>query len=194
MKKQILATLACMGFAFASQAALITWNFQEDGLGDLGSPTKDFTESGITLTATSSGPNLYSKSAGLDETGLGLAGQPENEINPGQWIAFKLPTAPPTPLNLVLIGSVQTGESATVWWGATAGLKTTSLGTLTSGDGTVDISGFLTGYISVVDNTGNVLIDTVTATTPNVPDGGMTVALLGGALTLLGLARRKLIA
>jgi hypothetical protein len=94
---------------------------------------------------------------------------------------------------MVFLGSVQPGESALVYWSTKLGvLGTTLIGTVT-GDGFVDISGYnMTGYIGITAGTGNVLIDGVTGTA-DVPDSGTTVAMLGCALTALGLARRKLV-
>ena len=190
IKRQTLLALGCALLAASAQADIITFNFLENGTGDLGSSTQTFMESGISLTATSSGPHLFVKTGGGDENGLGLAGTPDNEINGRDYISLQVPTIPPSMLNMILIGSVQAGESGSVYFGSAPGMLTTLLGTLTGIDGGVPISGLGSGWVTVVAPTGNVLIDSVTAT---IPDGGTTVALLGSGLAALGFFRRKLI-
>ena len=192
-------SLACMGLAVAAQANTITWNFQENGTGNLGSTTSTFTESGYSLTATGyGGGNLWVKNSGGDENGLGLQNTQDHEITGNTMIQLTLPTAPPSNLQLVIIGSVQSGEKASVYWSPTAGslLGSTLIGSLTGVDGSVNVAGYNTGFISIVgggSGGANVLLDSVSAIV-NVPDGGTTVALLGGALTALGFIRRKMVA
>ena len=183
-----------MAIGCAAQGATVTWNFQDHGTGDLGVPTDTFTSTapGTIITAVSSGPNLFVKNDAGDEIGLGLAGTTDNEINVGQYIALVLPTVPSSTVTGSLITSVQTGETAEVWWGATAGTKTTLLGTVSGSDGGVSFSE-TTGAITIFATSGNVLLASVSANVA-VPDGGTTVALLGCAMAALGLIRRKLIA
>ena len=185
--------MACTLAAAAAGANTITFTFLEDGPGDLGSPTRTFTDSGISLTATSSGPNLYAKTGGGDENGLGLLGTLDNEITPKTFIQLTVPTSPISSLKLIFLGSVQSGEIADIYFSPTLGSLGTLIGTVGS-DGSFDISAIGPGYIGITGGgTGgaNVLLDSVTAT---IPDGGTTVALLGSALTLLGVFRRKLVA
>lgn len=192
--KWFLTTLACMAIGCAAQAATVTWDFQDHGTGDLGVTTDTFTSTapGTVITATSSGPNLFVKNDGGDEMGLGLARTLDNEINVGQYIALVLPTVPSSTVTGTLIASVQLGESAEVWWGATPGTKTTLLGTVSDSDNSVTFSE-TTGAITIFATAGNVLLASVSADV-TVPDGGTTVALLGCAMAALGLIRRKLIA
>ncbi|MGH9406111.1 MAG: hypothetical protein ACRD3D_09800, partial [Terriglobia bacterium] len=86
---------------------------------DLGTNTATYTKSGVTITAegfSSSGiskPNdLYIKSAGATEEGLGLNGTSDDEINVGQYIYLNLSQLAAMSIlggNLEL-GSVQVGE------------------------------------------------------------------------------------
>ena len=200
-KKQLLTALAAIGFAATFNANALTFSFLENGIGDLGSNTRNFTESGVTLTATGYGlgPNivhLWAKNDGGDENGLGLSNDSEHEIKPGSFIQLTVPTSPVTTFDFVIAGSVQSGESAKVYFSPTAGvLGTILIGTLNGVDGSVPIpSIYQNGYIDITAGTGNVLLDGASVTVPSVPDGGLTVALLGGALSLLGFARRKLVA
>ena len=191
--QKLILSLLLMGFAIAAQANTVLFTFLENGMGDLG-PSSTFVKGGISLTAFASpGQDLFAKMAGGDETGLGIASDPDHEINPNTFIQLKVPTIPLSSLQMIFLGSVQSGESAEVYWSPTLGtLGSTLIGTLT-GDGFIDISGYNTsGYIGVTAGTGNVLIDGVTATA-EVPDSGTTVVLLGCALTALSLARRKLL-
>ncbi len=96
--------------------------------GDTLTPTLTYTVSGFPLTVngfSGLGPsappnNLFVKTLGLGETGLGLSGPPANEINPGTFIQLDtsgLPAGPGT----ISIGSVQAGESFKVCLGNTSG-------------------------------------------------------------------------
>ena len=164
---KVLLSLAIMGTAIAARADLITFTFLENGSGDLGSPSHTFTESGISLTATSSGPHLFAKTGGGDENGLGLAGTDDNEITAATFIQLTVPTVPGSSLKTLSLGSVQSGELAEIFFSKTLGTLGTQIGTV-SADGTFDISSLGPGYIGI--------------------SGGGT----GGAITMLGIARRKL--
>lgn len=194
--KTLLSILACAGLTMAAQANTVTFN--SFGSGDLGSGAKTFTSGGIGLTITPSpGQDLYGKTSGGDETGLGLSGTAQNEITSSTYIALTVPTVPVSDLHLLFFGSVQTGEIANVYFSTTLGDTSPGafLGQVVGADGSFDVSGHTSGYIMITGGgTGgaNVLLDSVTATT--IPDGGTTVALLGFALTALAVGRRKLVA
>ena len=192
--QKLLLGLASMGLAVAAQGNAINYTFLENGANvDLGA-SSTFVENGVSLTAYASpGQELYAKMEGGDENGLGIASDPDHEINPNTFVQLQVPTSPISTLHLVFLGSVQPGESALVYWSTTQGLLGSTLIGSVTGDGFVDISGYnMDGYIGITAGTGNVLIDGVTATA-DVPDSGTTVAMLGCALTALGLARRKLV-
>ena len=195
MKNKILTTLAVIGFAVAAQATPVSWDFQQYGVGSLGVGTKTFTSTsgGVLITAyASAGDTLYAKNNGAGEVGLGLVGLPNNEITPGHFIQFGLPTTPATSLVMTFLQSIQANESATLWYSTVLGTLGAQVGTL-NGDGSFDFSAYSTGYIGVSAGAGDVLVGTVSADL-RTPDGGSTMLLMGGALTALGLIRRKLTA
>jgi hypothetical protein len=204
MKVTSLVTmLGCLGVAAVAQAGTVSINFQQNGTGDLGAGAKTFTQDGVSLTAqgfsASGGVDLWAKTSGdPTETGLGLANDPnDHEILPGSFVQLTVPPSGVSGaiLTLIMTGSIQSGEIVDVRFGNTSGtLGTTVIGTQTGG-GTASFtipSG--TGFVDVTSDAGNVLLDAAVITTPNVPDGGTTIVLLGGAITALGLIRRKLMA
>lgn len=189
--------LVGIGMALAAQAkADLIFNFQENGSNtDLG-PTSTFTEGGVSLTASgflNSGAvsNLYAKSLGGDEIGLGMSADPtgQNEIFTGGFVQLTLPTTPPAPLSLILTGSVQPGEQALVYFSPTAGSFTAPgaqlIGTISDANNSVAIPpGDQNGFIDITAGGGNVLLASATV----VPESG-TIAFLGVGLALAGLAR-----
>jgi hypothetical protein len=200
----LLTMLACAAFAVAAQANDVTIDFVNLGLGDLGSGAKTFSDGGASIVAqgfSASGPvDLYAKDGGTSsEHGLGLANDSaDHEIMSGSFIQLTVPPGPPgSTLKLVVTGSIQSGESAEVFFGTTSGtLGSTSIaGGPVIGEQQVFIipAGDQSGFIDVTASAGNILLDIAVVTIPNVPDGGLTIALLGGAITALGLIRRKLI-
>jgi len=188
----------------AAQSEAVSFTFQENGSNlDLG-PTSTFTEGGFSLTAsaflTSGGTtHLYAKNSsnvrGGGEVGLGTTADPtgQHEITTSDFIQLTLPTTPPSNVQLVLAASVQSGESALVYFTNTAGTLTgaTLIGTMTNSDGSVNIpAGDQSGFIDITAGSGNVLLSGVIATPISIPDGGATVALLGFALAGIALFQR----
>jgi len=198
-----VALMAWSPFQTTANAALITFNFQENGSNLALGPVSTFTESGISLTASAfltagGATNLYAKSQGSGETGLGTTSDPsgEHEIVTSNFIQLTLPTTPATAFLMISLASVQTGESAQVFFTTTPGTLTgaTLIGTVTGHDGTVTIPlSSQTGFIDITAGAGNVLLGSATVSTGTVPDGGATVSLLGCALIGLAALRRKLI-
>jgi hypothetical protein len=196
----IIIALVGIGVAFATQANAVNFTFQENGSNlDLG-PTSTFTESGISLTAsgflTAGGAtDLFAKSAGATETGLGtFIDASDHEILTTDFVQLTLPTTPPTAFNVVVAASVQTGESAKVFFTTTPGTLAgaTLLGTITTEGGSVTIpAADQTGFVDVTAGSGNVLLASVSVT-PRVPDSGSAVALLGIALAGIEGLRRTL--
>jgi hypothetical protein len=202
----LLAAVAVAGFASAAYANTVSIDFQQHGSDvDLGT-ISTFTPSGtpVSLTAEGFGPSgpvdLWAKADGAGETGLGLVNDPsgEHEIVPGSFVQLDLSGAhalqpPGATITLILTGSVQSGEIVHIFSSSTSGvLGSTSLGSATGNDMTFPISGVTSGYIDITSDNGNVLLASAVVNYPSVPDGGLTITLLGGALTALGLARRKL--
>ena len=143
---------------------------------------------------------LYYKTAGGDETGLGMNNDPsgDHEINGTQFIQLDF-TALLTqyqnnsPYKLVsastTIGSVQGGESYAIFGSNAAGTEGTQIGSTGTSDGTVTLTlAQLNQYhfISIASPAGNVLIDALSASTSNsivtgTPEPG-TWALMGSGL------------
>jgi hypothetical protein len=199
-----IITILAMFIAFSTDSKGVTFTFQENGSNvDLG-PTSTFIEGGFSLTAsgflTSGGTtHLYAKNSssvrGSGEIGLGTTSDSsgQHEITTNDFIQLTLPTTPPSNVQLVLAASVQSGESALVYFTNTAGTLTgaTLVGTLTNADGSISIPpGDQTGFIDITAGQGNVLLSGVIATPISTPDGGATVALLGFALAGIALFQR----
>ena len=211
MKTQMLFTaLAAIGFAGALDANAVTITFQENdspvNTSTVLGTSATFTEGVASITATGYSSNnnltdLFAKYTSGDptETGLGLNNDPDKEIHGSSFIQLTVPPSPAgSTLDVVLTGSIQTGETSNIGFSTTAGTRGALIpGGSQSGGGTFSFtvpSGDQSGYIDIWASSGNVLLDSVTITVPSVPDGGLTIAMLGAALTVLGLARRKLIA
>jgi hypothetical protein len=98
---KVLAALSfvCMFVASSASAVLVTWNLNPNGLNqDVGSTHVTFTQLGYSITAygyTNSGGTgtplgLYYKNGGFDETGLGIVGPSDHELqgSGGQPVQF----------------------------------------------------------------------------------------------------------
>jgi hypothetical protein len=201
-KKLFLSTLSLLAFAAVASAGPITFSFLENGLGNLGT-SSTFTESGVSLTAYSSpGDTLYAKNEGPGEVGLGTGSDFEHEINTGNFVQLNVLTSPIMDITTLFFGSIQTatlGEQVDIYYSTTLGSLGTLLGTVSatgsSITGSFNVSGYgyTSGYYGITAGVGNIELAGATVNVPsNVPDGGSTVALLGGTLAMLGLLRRRL--
>ena len=189
--KNIIAITLLAGLGMSAQAVSLNYTFQDYGVGTLGA-SKAFTQSGYTVTATGVGDTLYAKNSGAGEIGLGTTTDADHEITSQAWVQLDVSQLSGATLATIFLSSVQTGETAKVWFSDVSGTLGTLISTLTA-DGSLDITSYLSHrYIDVTAGSGDVLIAGLSATTRNVPDGGTTVAMLGAALTGLGLIRRKL--
>ena len=196
-----LMALTAMGLALATQAnATITFNFLENGNNKHLLSTTNFTESGVTLTASGFRTNgaaadLYSKYTSGDpgETGLGMNTDLGNdhEIDVQHFIQLTLPTTPVYSLTSIMLGSVQNGESAKIYWTTTSGTLTgaTLLDTIMNADGSfvIPFAYSASGYLDITAGAANVLLESATFdVTPTqysgVPEPSTYVA---GALMLL---------
>jgi PEP-CTERM motif len=157
--------------------------------------------SGSTLTLGAA-TNLYGKTGGGDETGLGVANDPsgDNEITTKSTIKLDLSaffaTHPILPVT-ISIGSVQNGEGFAIFGGSAS--PTTELYHLTGNSGQsiyaftatasqVSSSG---GVFYVTATSNNVLLDTVSLASVPEP-GSITLALTGlGTLAVLAWHRRR---
>lgn len=189
MKITLLSVVAFLSLALTSASAdTITFDFST-ATGT--SNTATFTGSdGVTMiSATSgvSGPNLLFKNGGGFETGLGLSGTNQNEINPGQTITFDLSSLVSAHDSVsIALGSIQTGESGQVC-GSGGCITVTS----SQNGQLIDITSLLgsSGSISITAPAGNILVDELQATT--VPEPNSLMLLGTGVFAMAGAFRKK---
>jgi len=163
-------------------------------LGDIGK-TDTFTSGSLSLVATGysaqgATADMWAKSNGPTETGIGLASEIDHEISGTKFIQLNLTqilAANPTSIMLT-IESIEEGEAYNVWGSNTAGTRGTLLASnQTSNKFTLpDLGTF--NYISIsaaLDTSvfSNVLIDDLDVTTPEPSSASL---LLLGLVTLLG--------
>ena len=188
----IIMALAVIGAGLATQANAVTFTFQENGSNLSLGPTSTFTSGGFALTAsafltTGATTDLYAKSQGLGEIGLGINNAARDfEITSSNFIQLTLPTVPPSNFQTVISGSVSGGEQMDVYFTTTPGDLTgaTLIGSITATGGSVTVPAFdQIGFIDVTSannlGNGNVLLASVTLEA--IPEPG-SVALLGIAL------------
>jgi hypothetical protein len=200
--KLAILAISVISFMLAVQSNAVTINFLENGSNVPLGPTSVFTDGGFSITAsgflTAGGTtNLYAKNlgniGGSSEMGLGTTSDPtgDHEITNKNFIQLSLPTTPPSAFQLVLLTSVQPGESAKIYFTHMAGslLGATLLGTVMGADGSITIPGTdQNGYIDITAGTKNVLLNEIVIQA--VPDGGSTVALFGFALVGIAFIQR----
>jgi hypothetical protein len=200
--KFAILAISAMGIVLAVQSDAVTINFLENGSNkDLG-PTSVFTDGGFSITASAfltSGltTNLYAKNlgniGGSNEMGLGTTADPtgDHEITTSDFIQLSLPTTPLSVFRLVLLTSVQSGESAKIYFTNTPGTLFGAhlIGTVSNADGSITIPGNpQSGYIDITAFSKNVLLNGIVIDA--VPDGGWTVALFGFALAGIAFIQR----
>ena len=194
----IIMTLAVIGAGLATQANAVTFTFQENGSNMSLGHTSTFAEGGFSLTATAfltagGDTNLFAKSEGPGEIGLGIFGALDNEITTSNFIQLTVPTTPPSNFQLVIGGSVSGGEQMDVLFTTTPGDLTgaTLIGSITGTGGSVTVpanfqsqSGFIDVTSANNSGNGNVLLASVTVGA--IPEPG-SVALLAIALAGAGI-------
>jgi hypothetical protein len=193
--KNLLAITALVGLGVSAQATTIT--FLENGQNLALGPSSTFTEGSASLTAYGNpqGANLYAKNLGSGEQGLGLTSDlsGQHEISGGNFIQLLSGTgAGQFDVQSLLMNSTTGGEVANFYYSAVLGTLGTLIGSVNSNTSFAILSQYQNGYIGIAAGSGNVLLSTATGVENTVPDGGSTVALLGLALTGVGLIRRKL--
>lgn len=182
-----VAGMACSWPAFADSFTAAT--------GNLG-VSHTFSVNGASVTATgysSAGvtSNLYFKNFGGNETGLGLAGSPENEIGGTSFVQFGLNNSIFAGNGATLVlGSVGAGESYSVYGSNVAGTPGTLLGSGSSTNPRFTLPAVQPyQYVSVSAPKGNVLVQGIqTAASISVPEPGTVFLLLTGMLGMIGAA------
>ena len=201
-KTTLLALLALTGGSVATQATPVSFTFLENGSNIALGSSSTFTEGSASITAYASpGSTLFAKDdgAGSNEQGLGITSDPtgENEIWGSTFIQLLgvggLPTVS------ISFGSTSGGEQALIYASSSLGTLGTLIGTVSS-DTSFAIpladQGLYIGVAAGGSNGGipNILLGGATVNTPTAADGGLTLTMLGGALTAASLIRRKLAA
>ena len=211
MKNSLIA-LGVLAAAMSAPAGATPVNLGADGTGNLGSSTASFlggsltaqvvTVSGSSVTSVTS-PNLYYKTSGGDETGLGIVAPTENEIYYPYGI--ELTRTSGVTFNSVVIGSVQNPESWDIrGWNGTSWVELGgSPGVGGAVGGQITVTG-LAAYTSILVDTpfangthgtnggadgNNILLDSVDVSN-QVPEPAM-LSLMGLGLAALGFARRR---
>ncbi len=98
LKLSLATALSCLAFSSA-KATVVTWNLNPDGKeGPVGSSSYTFSSSGYNITASgytlgwsSNTPlDLYFKNKGFDETGLGIVGPSDHELQGNGWYPLQV--------------------------------------------------------------------------------------------------------
>jgi hypothetical protein len=217
-----LAISAIFGVAAASQATLITWSLNMPS-GNVGSSSHTYLDTtnvydvvahgystadaapvyshGETWTTGSvSNVNLYGKNDGAGETGLGLNGQSDNEVDNKHFIQLDTHDIKAAGLTnfTFSIGSEQSGEGYVIWGSNTAGAAGVALYngtgtpvTLSQAISSSDYSSYRYFSISAsssksgndLKTDGNLVLGGVSAQA--VPEPVSMFALATGAIALL---------
>ncbi len=202
LRKYTLTMAGLAAMSMSLSAATITYNFSENGTGDIGT-TSSFASApptGPSLVASGFSSNthtaqLYSKNAGGDENGLGLDlgyFDPDNEIQGNGFIQIDVAPLLAMYGNLTFQMNSSTGDDT--WVVYATNTASTLSGASLVGDGTNESSHTFTTsktYLDFTASSGNVLLRDITATA-TVPEPGTMSLLCGGfAMLGLGLIRRK---
>jgi hypothetical protein len=209
MKRTLALLASVMGLIAVAPvwAGTITFNFGDCGSlvtsgtcpGDLGGGPQIFTDSTGTYAVEAEGFNssgnsidLFVKDDGGGETGLGLAGTLQNEINSGQLIVMDLAdlTAHGFDSGTVTLGSLQSDETGWVCTAPSLAACQSVTGSGTTATGTVDVTWsesapFLLFAQVEASGGGNFLVDSLTAQASTVPEPGSDVLFMLGLLGVL---------
>ena len=213
-----LLSFLCVFAATTGWATLVTWNLNPDGIeGDVGSSAQTFVSSGYSITAngyTAGTPSptplgLYFKNQGSDETGLGIVGPADHELqgdglNPFQFIQFDLSSilAQGFTDGQLQIGSVQGSSDDTfaIWGSSALGDLGTQIGGVYDSSSDmiyVNIADFSEyEFISIGALSGDVLPAAFQATLAPIPEMGALFPIVGlvAAIAITQILRRRRLA
>ncbi|CAN5380612.1 hypothetical protein BH20VER3_BH20VER3_17710 [soil metagenome] len=216
--RKMFATLSCLCVFVASSAfsTVVTWNLNPSGLeGAVGSTSQTFTSSGYSITAhgyTVGWPShtplgLYYKNQGYDETGLGIVGPADHELQgngyyPLQFIQFDVSSiiAQGFTDGKLQIGSVQANETFVIWGSSALGDPGHQIGGVYDSSSDlvfVSISDFTSyNFISIGALSGDVLPVAFQASLSPVPEMSALFPIIGliAAISVTQILRRRRIA
>lgn len=214
--RKVLAALSVLCFLAGSSAwaTVVTWNLNPDGAeGATGSSSQTFTSSGYSITAngyTVGFPNtplgLYYKNQGFDETGLGIVGPADHELQgngyfPLQFIQIDVSSilAQGFTDGKIQVGSVQgsSNDQFVIWGSSTLGDPGQQIGGVYDSASDlvfISIADFTNyKYISIGALSGDVLPVAFQATLAAVPEMSALFPIIGLilAVSLTQLLRRR---
>jgi hypothetical protein len=218
--RKTLAVLSflCVFAAAEAWATVVTWDLNPSGTeGDAGSTSQTFVSSGYSITANgytvgwpSNTPlGLYYKNQGGDETGLGIVGPADHELQgngfyPTQFIQFDVSSilAQGFTDGQLQIGSVQGSSNDTfvIWGSSTLGDPGQQIGGVydsSSDMAFVSVANFTNyNFISVGALSGDVLPVAFQATLAPIPEMGALFPIIGliAAVAITQILRRRRIA
>jgi hypothetical protein len=216
--KTLCALSAFALFAGSSAlATVVTWNLNPSGNeGSVGSSSHTFSSGGYQITAygyTSGFPNtplgLYFKNQGPDETGLGVTGTPDHELQGNGWYPQQFIQLDVSSIlahgfsnGKIEVGSVQSNSNDTfvIWGSSSLGDPGHQIGGTydsTSDMVFVNISDFSDyNFISIGALSGDVLPVAFQASLAAVPETGALFPIVGliVAVSLTQFLRRRRIA
>lgn len=204
-------------FLFAASSAwatIVTWNLNPSGAeGEIGSSSQTFTSSGYSITAygfTVGSPitplGLYFKNQGADETGLGIVGPADHELQgngvyPLQFIQLDVSSILAAGFSdgKIEIGSVQAGSNDTfvIWGSSSLGDPGQQIGGVYDSSSDlvfVSIADFANyKFISIGALSGDVLPVAFQATMAPIPEMSALFPIIGlvVAVSLTELLRRR---